>query len=140
MALRTRLTLVALAALAILGSSCKDDPIPPADPKGKDIVAGAVVAAATTSERTPGLRIYKVVHVDDYPEPIGYNYHLIAYDPKAPTFEQARELRRRGGMTVVNSHVEVRAVDFLPRDHRVIAKETVSAEERAAYEKARLGR
>lgn len=132
--------MVALAALSLMGSSCKDDPIPPADPKGKDIVAGAVIAAVTTSEPTPGVRTYKVVHVDDYPEPIGYNYHLIAYDPKAKGFHEAREVRRRGGMTVVHPHVEVRAVDFLPRDHRVIARETVSDAERAAYEKARRSR
>ena len=139
MALRTTLSILALTAASTLGTAC-NKPIPPPDPKGKDIVAGAVVAAVTTAEKEPGIRTYKVVHVDDYPEPVGYNYHLIAYDPKAKTFEEARELRERGVMTVVLPHFEVRAMDFLPRDHRVIAIEPVSDQERAPYEKARLGR
>lgn len=129
--------MLALAAACALGAGCTK-PIPPPDPQGKDIVAGAVVAAVTKAEKEPGIRTYKVVHVDDYPQPIGFNYHLIAYDPKAPTFDDARDIRARGGMKVVMPHFEVRAVDFLPRDHRVIAVEPITAEERAPYEKARL--
>lgn len=135
MTLRNTWAALALASAAVVG--CKGDAIPPPDPNGKDIVEGAVVAAATSAEATPGMRIYKVVHVDDYPEPIGYQYHLVAYDPKAPTFEEAREVRRRGGMKVVMAHFEVRAVDFLKRDHRVIAKEEVTPAERDAYQKSK---
>jgi hypothetical protein len=138
MTLRTAWAAIAIATA--LSAGCKGDTIPPPDPKGKDIVAGAVVAAATSAEPTPGLRIYKVLHVDDYPEPIGYNYHLAAYDPKAKTFEEAREIRRRGKMKVVLGHLEVRAVDFLKRDHRVIAKEPLTEAELAPYEKARTSR
>jgi hypothetical protein len=127
-------------ALGFVLAACSKKPIPPPDPNGKDIVAGAVVAAVTMAEKEPGVRTYKVVHVDDYPEPIGYNYHLIAYDPKAATFEEARDVRARGPMKVVLAHLEVRAVDFLKRDHRVIANEPVTAEERAAYEKSRDSR
>jgi hypothetical protein len=136
MALRNTISMLALAAVSALGAGCNDK-IPPPDPKGKDIVAGAVVAAATSAEPTPGIRVYKVIHVDDYPEPVGFNYHLVAYDPKASTFEEARDLRFRGGMKVVLPHFEVRAVDFLARDHRVIGNEPVTNEERAAYENAR---
>jgi len=128
--------MLALAAASALAAGCNDK-IPAPDPKGKDIVAGAVVAAVTSAEPTPGIRVYKVVHVDDYPEPVGYNYHLIAYDPKASTFEEARDIRFRGKMKVVLPHFEVRAADFLPRDHRVIGVEPVTPEERAAYEKSR---
>ncbi|APR74949.1 Hypothetical protein A7982_00295 [Minicystis rosea] len=138
MALRTTLSMMALAVTSVLLPAC-NKPIPPPDPKGKDIVAGAVVAAVTTAEKEPGIRTYKVIHVDDYPEPVGHNYHLIAYDPKAKTFEEARELRWRGVMTVVLPHFEVRAVDFLPRDHRVLGVEPLSDQERSAYEKARTG-
>lgn len=130
-------SLAAGALLLAAVAGCSNNPIPPPDPKGKDIVVGAVVAAATSAEKEPGIRTYKVVHVDDYPEPVGYNYHLIAYDPKAPSFEQAREIRQRGHMKVVMPHFEVRAVDFLKRDHRVIAVEPVTAEELAPYERAR---
>jgi hypothetical protein len=126
-------------ALGLLLAAC-NKPLPPPDPNGKDIVEGAVVAAVTTAEKEPGVRTYKVVHVDDYPEPIGHNYHLIAYDPKASSFEEARDIRARGSMKVVMGHVEVRAFDFLKRDHRVIAKEAVTNEERAPYEKSRDSR
>lgn len=138
MTLRTAWAVLAIAGATVTG--CKGDAIPAPDPKGKDIVAGAVIAAVTSAEPTPGIRTYKVLHVDDYPEPIGYNYHLAAYDPKAATFEQAREIRRRGKMTVVLGHLEVRAVDFLKRDHRVIAKEALTEAELAPYEKARTSR
>lgn len=134
MTLRTTLGL--LSFLPLLGGC--DKPLTAPDPQGKDIVAGALVAATTSAEATPGVRIYKVIHVDDYPEPVGYQYHLIVFDPKAPTFEAAREMRARGELKVINKHIEVRAMDFLPRDHRVIAKEPVSDEERKAYEEARL--
>jgi hypothetical protein len=130
-----RTTLAALLVALVVG--CKAEPLPAPDPKGKDLVAGAVVAAATSAEATPGIRTYKILHVDDYPDPIGYNLHLAAYDPKAPTFEEARETRRRGGMTAVNVHFEVRLVDFLARDHRVIALEPLSELELAPYVKAR---
>ena len=135
MTLRTTWAALAIAGLFAIG--CKGDAIPAPDAKGKDIVAGAIVAAVTSSEPTPGIRTYKVLHVDDYPEPVGFNYHLAAYDPKAPTFEEAREVRRRGGMKVVLAHFEVRAVDFLRRDHRVIGSEPVTDAERAAYEKSK---
>jgi hypothetical protein len=130
-------TIPLLLVLALAATGC-DKPIPAPDPDGKDIVAGAVVAAFTLSEKEPGVRTYKVVHVDDYPQPVGYNYHLIAYDPKAPTFEDARDLRGRGVLKVLMPHLEVRAADFLPRNHRVIGVEPVTPEERAPYERARL--
>lgn len=132
--------MLVLAAAGALLMGCGNKPIPPPDPRGKDIVEGAVVAAVTTAEKEPGIRTYKVVHVDDYPEPVGYQYHLIAYDPKAATFEEAREIRGQAPMKIVMPHLEVRAVDFLKRDHRVIAKEPVTAEERAPYEKSRDSR
>src|SRR5689334_16689208 len=100
-----RLVLV-LAAAAALGA-CRGEPLPPPDPKGKDLVEGAVVAAVTTAEKTPGIRTYKILHVDDYPDPVGYNLHLAAYDPKAATFEEAAAQRKRGGMTMVMKHLEV---------------------------------
>jgi hypothetical protein len=39
---------------------------------------------------------------------------------------------------VINKHIEVRAKDFLPRDHRVIGQEAVSEDERRPYEEARF--
>jgi hypothetical protein len=130
-----RTTLPALLLALVVG--CKAEPLPAPDPKGKDLVAGAVVAAATSAEATPGIRTYKVLHVDDYPDPIGFNLHLAAYDPKAPTFEEARDTRRHSNMKAVNAHFEVRLVDFLARDHRVIALEPLSEAELAPYVKAR---
>jgi hypothetical protein len=128
-------------ALALALSACgKAEPLAAPDPTGHDLVEGAVVAAATSAESTPGMRTYKIVHVDDYPNPVGWELHMIVYDPKAPTFEEAARIRKdKGskGMTVVSPHIEVRLSDFMPRDHRVIAKEPVSDEEKAAYLAAR---
>ena len=138
MILRARAAVLATtAALLLSGAGCAADPLPIPDAKGRDLVAGAVVAAATSAEATPGVRTYKILHVDDYPAPIGINLHLAAYDPKAPTFEQARETRRRGGMKTVHGHLEVRLVDFLGRDHRVLAVEPLTEAELAPYLKAR---
>jgi hypothetical protein len=125
-------------SLTLVALGCGGDaPIPPPDPKGKDLVEGVVVAAVTSAEATPGIRTYKVIHVDDYPEPVGFNLHMIAYDPKAPTFAEAARVRKKGGMKVVMGHLEVRLSDFLTRDHRVIAKESITDEERAPYIRAR---
>ena len=79
-----RLAALALAVLAATtitacgkGTGEGDTPRVPAssDPAGKDIVEGAVIAA---QEAVGGVRLYKVTHVDDYPDPIGYEYHMIA--------------------------------------------------------------
>ena len=136
MILRSLVAALLLTGTAALAPGCKADPIAAPDPGGKDLVAGAIVAAATSAEATPGIRTYKILHVDDYPEPIGFNLHLAAYDPKAPTFDEARETRRRGGMKIVNAHFEVRLVDFAARDHRVLALESLTEAELAPYVKA----
>lgn len=120
------------------GSSITVPPVPAtSDPEGKDLVEGAIVAA---EEKVGGMRLYKIVHVDDFPDPIGWEYHLVAYDPKAPTFEEAAKIWATRSVKVAMPHLEVRQVHFLPRNHRVIAVEPVKDEERAAYIKARDGR
>lgn len=136
MLLRTLLVL----SLAGLAASCEEQPPPvPAssDPQGKDLVKGAVVAAA---EAAGGIRIYKIIHVDDYPDPIGYQLHMIAYDPKVATFQEAAALRKKGGMTVALDWMTVAMAPFLKRDHRVIAVESVTDAERAPYERAKNSR
>jgi hypothetical protein len=120
------------------GASVSAPPVPASsDPEGKDLVEGAVVAA---EEQVGGMRLYKLVHIDDYPDPIGWEYHFIAYDPKAPTFEEAAKLWAEKKTKVANPHIEVRQVFFLPRRHRVLAVEPVTEAERSAYLKARDGR
>jgi hypothetical protein len=113
-------------------------PVPESsDPEGKDLVVGAVVAAA---EQSGGIRLYKIVAVEELPEPLGPDLHMIAYEPKAQTFQEAAELRRKGGMSVVKDHMMVRLANFMPRDHRVISHEAVSDEERAPYLRSRQSR
>lgn len=125
---------VAVCAGTLLFAPACDRGAPPvpaaSDPTGKDLVVGAVVAAA---ERSGGIRLYKIIEVEDLPPPFGRELHMIAYDPKVATFEEAAALRRKGGMKVAMDHMTVRVVNFLPRDHRVIANEPVSDEERAPY-------
>ncbi len=121
---------LALAALAV--AACNSAPPVPtsSDPDGKDLVEGAVVAA---TESAGGVRLYKIVHVDDLPEPLGYEYHLIAYDPKAGSFEEAARLWASPSRTIAIPHIEVRKMHFMPRDHRVLKVEPVSDAELAPY-------
>ena len=129
MALRTtpaaHVALAALAALAL--GACKDRPLPAPDPRGDNLVPGAIVAAVTTSEPTPGVRTYRVVRVMELPPPMGRRLDLTAYDPKAPTFEDAARAWKAGGMQVVMQHVEVQLPIFLTRDHRVLTVEPAAA-------------
>jgi hypothetical protein len=134
--------ILALVAALLLGGlsllpAC-DEPIPPvpasSDPEGKDIVKGAVVAAA---ESSGGIRLYKIVHVDDYPKPIGWELHMIAYDPKVSSFQDSAILwQKKTGLKVAMDYINVRLVDFLPRDHRVIKVEPVTDEELKPYRRA----
>ncbi len=128
---------IALAAAVCAGTltlapACNRAPPVPetSDPTGKDLVVGAVVAA---TEKAGGIRIYKIVEVEDLPAPFGRDLHMIAYDPKVQTFQEAAELRRKGELTVAMDHMMVRLVHFMPRDHRVISNEPVSDDERAPY-------
>jgi hypothetical protein len=121
------------------GPSADDTPHVPAssDPAGKDIVEGAVVAAR---EKVGGIRLYKVTHVDDYPDPIGYEYHMIAYDPKSDTFEAAAKTWKNHEAKQMYDHLVVREVNFLARDHRVLFVEPLTEAERATYAKSRDSR
>ena len=118
----------AMAAIAAALVGCKSEPpLPAPDPQGKDLVGGAVVAA---TESSGGVRLYKIVKVDPVPDPGGDEYHMIAYDPKAQSFEDARALHREKKLKVALDHILVRKVLFLPRDHRVLAVEPVTDAER----------
>ncbi len=127
-------------ALAGVGCNSEGPPVPVAsDPQGNDLVAGAVVAAA---ESSGGIRLYKIVHVDDYPDPIGYELHMIAFDPKVQTFQEASGMRanRKEQMKVALDHLSVQKHLFIKRDHRVIANEPVTPEELAPYQKSKTSR
>lgn len=143
MTLRNTLAALAAVSIAALAPACGkgegDGPRVPAssDPAGKDLVEGAVVAA---SEPSGGFRLNKIVHVDDYPNPVGYQLHLIAYEPKGATFEEAAQLWRKRDLKIVINHFEVRQIDFMKRNYRVLAVEKVTDAERAPYIQARDGR
>ncbi|MDI3287888.1 hypothetical protein [Polyangium sp. 15x6] len=132
-----RALLVLCMALGSVAACNRDVSVPASsDPNGKDLVEGAVVAAA---ESSGGIRLYKIVHVDDYPEPAGPEYHMIAYNPKVPTFQDAANLwkHKRSEVTVALDHIFVRLVSFGKRDHRVLFVEPVTDEEKAPYLKAK---
>jgi hypothetical protein len=138
--LRMLKRLLVLMALAFAGVSCKDAPPPvPAssDPDGKDLVEGAVVAA---TEAAGGIRLYKIVHVDDYPDPIGYQIHMIAYEEKASTFPEAAAMWKKGEMKVALNWMVVAMALFIKRDHRVLVVEKVTEAEMAPYLHAKNSR
>jgi hypothetical protein len=139
----TRRALVLLAVIA-LANGCKGDgasdipPVPTShDPKGEDLVQGAVVAATETSG---GIRLNKIVYVDDYPLPLDYEFHMIAYDPKGQTWEETSRMWKEKKVNVIVPHFVVRRVDFMVRDYRVLYVEKVTPEERAAYDHAKNSR
>ncbi|WP_156339018.1 hypothetical protein [Chondromyces crocatus] len=106
-----------------------------ADPKGEDLVKGAVVAA---SESSGGIRLYKIVHVDDYPPPLDYEIHMIAYEPKAQTFEDAAALwSRRERLTIASDHVYVQRSQFLLRERHVLRVEPVTDQEAEGYARSK---
>lgn len=132
----------ALFASPLLGcgrSSASDTPAIPAssDPQGKDLVEGAIV---TAQEQAGGYRLYKILHVDELPEPIGIEYHLLAYDPKADTIEASARLWKQGQLKVALDHFEIRQMHFIKRDHRVLGVEPVTDAEKAPYLRARDSR
>jgi hypothetical protein len=133
--------LLLVAALLAGAASCDSNaPVPAAShPQGKDLVKGAVVAAV---ESSGGVRLYKIIHVDDYPDPIGYQLHMIAYDPKPATFQDAANVWRfkRNTLTVALDWMNVAKSAFMKRDHRVLVVEQVTDAELAPYVKARDSR
>jgi len=133
------LSLTSVSTVACKSAQQEEIPIPPPDPQGKDLVDGAIVAAA---EKSGGIRLYKIIHVDDLPDPIGFEYHMIAYDPKVNTFQEAADLRKnhKDRMTVALAHLVAQQVPFMARDHRVIMVEPITEEERAPYTKSRDSR
>lgn len=141
------LLVVVLAALTGLTTACKSDgsgsgagaaPVPSAhDPNGEDLVQGAVLAATETNG---GMRLNKIVYVDDLPAPLGYEFHMIAYDPKGQSWDEAARMWREKKVSVIVPHFVVRKVDFMVRDYRVLAVEPVTAEEKAAFEASRTSR
>jgi hypothetical protein len=134
MRVRAFLTVLVLAALAsACGDASSDIPPIPAShhPKGEDITVGTVLAA---TENSGGVRLNKVIFVDDYPPPLDYEFHMVAYDPKAQTWEEAARMWKKKQVSVIIQHFTVRRTDFLTRDYRVLFKEDVTPEEKAVYE------
>lgn len=115
------------------GAATSDIPPIPAShhPKGEDLVEGAVVAATETSG---GIRLNKIVHVDDFPPPLDYEFHMIAYEPKAQTWEESARMWKGKEAKVIIPHFTVRRMDFMVRDYRVLFVEKITPEERAPYE------
>lgn len=132
--MRARALLLVLTALvaACNGGSSDVPPIPTSHhPKGEDLTVGTVLAATETSG---GVRLNKIVFVDDYPPPLDYEFHMIAYDPKATSWEEAARMWKQKQVSVIVPHFTVRRIDFLTRDYRVLFKEDVTPEEKAPYE------
>lgn len=148
--MRTRSLFFGFFALVLFASGCDGGkgsgaqpaalpPIPTAhDANGADLVEGAVIAAVETNGVGAGTtRLLKIVHVDDFPLPLDYEFHMIAYEPKGNTWEECARLWRDKKVKIIQDHFIVRKVDFMTRDYRVIAVEPVTPEEKAPYDKAR---
>jgi hypothetical protein len=131
----TRRAAVASLLTLLFVAACDHPAIPPPDPDGKDIVEGAIVAAVESTSGG-GIRLYKVQHVEDLPLPAGYEFHMIAYDPKVKSFEDASRIWQQKGTKVALNHLLVRWVSFRERDHRIVGHEPVTDEEMSWYKKS----
>ena len=127
-----RLWIAAVAGALALVAACKRQ-LPPPDPDGKDLVAGAIVAA---TETVGGIRLYKITQLDPIPDPAGDEYHMVAYDPKATSWEDAAALYRDKRLKVALPHILVRKVLFMTRDHRIVGAEAVTDDEKLAIRKS----
>lgn len=123
---------IALGLVAAgLALAC-DKPLAPPAEGGADIVKGAVLAAG---EAPSGVRLYKVIAIEDLPPPAGDELHMLAFEPKTTTFEEARALWRSGKAKLVKDNVTARKVLFVKRDYRVVDVEGITPEERQGYER-----
>ena len=110
-------------------------PIPATKPDEKELVKGTVVAA---TEASGGVRLYKVVEVEDFPPPLTRELHMVAYEPKASTFEDAARMwEHKESLKVAVDHVFVQINQFMTRDSRIIRNEPVTDAERAGYLKGK---
>lgn len=99
-----------------------------------------MLAAVEVNGYGPGsTRLLKIVHVDDFPLPLDYEFHMIAYEPKGNSWEECARLwqDKDKKLKVIQDHFIVRKVDFMTRDYRVLKVEPVTPDERAPYEKSR---
>jgi hypothetical protein len=125
----------ALGLVALMGGGCDrkssstSPPVASSDPQGKDLVPGAIVAA---TEKSGGIRLYKVVESNWFPDPMGEELVMIAYDEKAETFDQARVLWTERDLTVVVPIVRVAKHAFVAREHRLIGTEAVTEQDKKA--------
>jgi hypothetical protein len=127
--------IAALIALCAALLACKTDanktlPVPASsDPDGKDLVAGAIVAAF---EKNAGVRLYKVIAVQYFPPPMTDELVMIAYNEKGNDFQEAAALWHKGRLTVALPEVRVYRHMFRTRDYRVLTSEPVTDADRSA--------
>ena len=129
--------LVALAIALMMGIGCRTDgkgsgpPVPSSsDPAGKDLVEGAIVLA---TEKSGGVRIYKIKKLKFFPDPIGWQLVMLAYNEKGNDLAHAADVWRKGKLTVAVARVAVARHRFVSnRKYRVIAREPVTEADRKA--------
>jgi hypothetical protein len=127
--------LVALAIALMVGLGCRTDgkgsgpPVPSSsDPQGKDLIEGAIVLA---TEKSGGVRIYKIKKLRFFPDPIGWELVMLAYNEKGNDFAHAADVWRKGKLTVAVARVAVARHRFVShRKYRVIAHEPVTEADR----------
>ena len=108
------------------GASSNDPPVPAShDPKGEDIVVGAVVAA---EEKSGGVRLYLVKRVKYLPPPSTDALQMVAFKEKGNDFLHAAKLYRQRKLTVAIPTVDVERHNFVLRDYRVLAIEELGDE------------
>lgn len=130
----------ALAAFASCVGACEScnsaaapapTPLGSVGARGEALTVGTVVAA---TEKTGGVRLYKIKEVLFFPPPMSDELVMLAYDPKAESFDEAARMWREGraGLTVALPTVRVARHLFIVRDQRIVGVEDVTAAELSA--------
>lgn len=134
--MRTVVFLVAMSLAPALG--CKSSqpealPVPASsEPEGRDLVAGAIVAAFETVGTPPKVRLYKVIEVKYFPPPMSDAIIMVAYNETGADFQEAARLYQQGGLTVAIANVDVQRHLFRRRDYRVLANAPVTSADLSA--------
>ncbi len=130
--------LICLLIVLLGAPACRTDgkgqgpPIPASsDPKGKDLILGAIVAAWET--KANHVRLYKIVKIKYFPPPMGDELEFVAYNETGKDFQHAADLYRKGGLTVALAPVRVPRTEFVRnRKYRVLTTEPVTAADLSA--------
>jgi hypothetical protein len=120
--LRSLAVFVALVSAAACTGENQQFQLPP-----ELTVRGSFVAAMDDDGKT--YLLHRVLLAERFPNDIETVLHLITYEERATSVEQATELAQRPFLYVAHPHSKVLARDYVQREWKVVWFRTLNAEE-----------